>query len=226
MSYRFLPSLKLIGIILCVLSPFDAFSATIDCVVKDDKGKPVPKAVIYATPLSMNVHKMVQAKSAAVIDQIDKEFIDHVTAVQVGSTVSFPNNDKIRHHVYSFSSAKTFEIPLYPPGITPEKPIVFDKPGVVVLGCNIHDWMKAYVYVLETPYFNTTTESGVAVINDLPPGEYDIAVWHPRQKGSSETLKQRIALKEGGSQSLNYAIKLRRDLRPMRAPKLFGGKYR
>ncbi len=225
MSCRRLIFAKLAFIILSVIFSLNAFSATVNCVVQDDKGKPVAGAAISATPLSWNVREMEQAKST-VIDQIDKEFVDHVTVVQVGTTVSFPNNDKIRHHVYSFSSAKTFEIPLYPPGITPGKPIVFDKPGVVVLGCNIHDWMKAYVYVLGTPFFNITDENGVAFINDLPPGEYDIQVWHPRQKGPSEALIQKLAIKEGNNQNLEFAIKLRRDLRPMRAPKSSGGSYR
>ncbi|MCP5002516.1 MAG: methylamine utilization protein [Planctomycetes bacterium] len=225
MSHRRLTFTKLAFIILSVIFPLNAFSATVNCVVQDNKGKPVAKAVISATPLSWNVREIEKTKSV-IIDQIDKEFIDHVTVVQVGTTISFPNNDKIRHHVYSFSSAKTFEIPLYPPGITPEKPIVFDKPGVVVLGCNIHDWMKAYVYVLETPFFNATNESGGAVINDLPSGEYDIQVWHPRQRGPSGNLIQRVTINEGSSQDLEFAINLRRDLRPMRAPRLSGGSYR
>lgn len=80
--------------------------------------------------------------------------------VYVGTRVTFPNRDNIRHHVYSFSSAKKFELPLYIG--TPAAPVVFDKPGVVALGCNIHDWMLAYIYVLTTPHFAKTAADGKA----------------------------------------------------------------
>ena len=90
----------------------------------------------------------------AVVDQVDKEFTPKVNAILVGTSVIFPNHDNVRHQVYSFSPAKRFELPLYA-GV-PAQPVVFDTPGVVVLGCNIHDWMVGYVYVSESPYFAKT----------------------------------------------------------------------
>ena len=102
-----------------------------------------------------------------VVDQVDKQFVPKVQAVLVGTPVTFPNNDNVRHQVYSFSPAKRFELPLYA-GV-PAQPIVFDKPGVVVLGCNIHDWMVGYIYVSESPYFAKTGKDGKAVLADLPP---------------------------------------------------------
>src|SRR5207302_1290602 len=99
----------------------------------------------------------------------------YVTAVQVGTAVMFPNKDNIRHHVYSFSPAKKFELPLYA-GI-PAEPVVFDKEGIVTLGCNIHDWMVAYVAVLPTPYFQVTGREGRALFSDLRAGQYTVEVW-------------------------------------------------
>ena len=106
------------------------------------------------------------ARVQTIIDQRDKQFIPYVTALQVGTSVWFANTDKIRHHVYSFSPAKKFELPLYA-GV-PAEPVVFDRPGFVTLGCNIHDWMIAYVAVLTTPYFAVTHAEGRARLNKSP----------------------------------------------------------
>jgi hypothetical protein len=112
----------------------------------------------------------------AAIEQKDRQFIPLVTVVQAGTAVAFPNRDPIRHHVYSFSPPKPFEIKLYVG--TPVDPVVFDKPGEVVLGCNIHDHMLAYVYVVETPWFGKTGADGRVSIEGVPGGEYDVRAWH------------------------------------------------
>ena len=177
-------------------SAFNVYAEELTGVVKDNKGNPVEDAVIYAMPLS---GAELSPPQSAIIDQIDKEFYPYVSAVQVGTQASFPNNDKIRHHVYSFSPAKTFELPLYPPGKGVEQSVVFDQPGVVVLGCNIHDWMKAYVLVVETPFFAKTDQNGSASITDLGPGEYEVKVWHPRIQKSSEAQKQAVTIAQGSS---------------------------
>jgi hypothetical protein len=108
--------------------------------------------------------------------------VPYVTVIQTGTTVTFPNRDPILHHVYSFSPAKPFEIKLYT-GKSPVE-VVFDKPGVVTLGCNIHDWMIGYIAVVPTPWFAKTDAAGTAIIRDLPPGAYDIQAWHPHQRGT------------------------------------------
>ena len=215
---------QLVVLIVCGGLSFNVYSATLTGVVKDHKGESIADAVVFVLPLS-GVDQINTSK-AGIIDQVDKEFMPYVTPVQVGTTISFPNNDKIRHHVYSFSPAKIFELPLYPPGKGPENPIIFDKPGVVVLGCNIHDWMKAYVYVLETPFFAKTDENGTGTISDLPPGEYEVQVWHPRIKNSSEGEKQLITIAEGNTKKTEFTITLKREWRPLRAPKSGGGIYR
>ena len=204
---------------------YNAFPEVLNCLVRDNKGEPVVNAVVYTIQPFSNFNESGKSKTI-IIDQVDKEFIPHVTPVQTGTLISFPNSDKIRHHVYSFSSVKTFEIPLYPPGTMPVSPIVFEKPGIIALGCNIHDWMKAYIFVVETPFFAKTDASGRAEITDIPQGEYDIQVWHPGMKKLSDVEKQHITITEDGSDEVEFAIKLKQLWRPMRAPKLFGGEYR
>ena len=142
---------------------------------------------------------------------------------QVGTSVMFPNSDNIRHHVYSFSPAKKFELPLYS-GV-PAEPVVFDKVGFVTLGCNIHDWMIAYVAVLPTPYFQVTRQDGRAVLKDLPAGQYTVQVWHPALKGQPEALAQRVDV-GGGAKSLQFTLPLKHDVRAKRAPGLTTGGYR
>jgi len=104
-------------------------------------------------------------------------FVPHVLPVQTGTAVRFPNSDDIRHQVYSFSSAKQFQIPLYKG--TPANPVVFDRAGVVTLGCSIHDRMTAYVVVVDTPYFATTDKKGRGALASLGAGKYSLRVWYP-----------------------------------------------
>lgn len=217
---------------ICLVSLFffafavNSYSASVEGVVRNEDGEPVADAVVYAISLSGNGPD-IQLPLTSVIDQVDKEFIPYVNPVLVNTEVHFPNNDKIRHHVYSFSEAKTFELPLYPPGQGPEEPVVFDTPGVVVLGCNIHDWMKAYVFVLETPFYAKTGDDGLARIPDLPAGPYEIQVWHPRLKQSAASDVQQVTLADEGSPvRVEFAITLKQEWRAMRAPKLSGGIYR
>jgi plastocyanin len=193
---------------------------SLEIIVKDDKGRPASDAVVYAAAAGA---ASAASKKHAVVDQRDKQFIPYMTAVQVGTTVSFPNSDNIRHHVYSFSPAKKFELPLYS-GV-PAEPVVFDKVGFVTLGCNIHDWMIAYIAVLPTPYFQVTRQDGRAVLRDLPAGQYAVQVWHPALKGQPEALAQRVDL-GGGTKSLLFTLPLKHDVRAKRAPGLTTGGYR
>jgi len=199
-----------------------ALGGTLGAVVRNAEGEPVKGAVVYALPLDAQ-GAPVPIEQPAVIDQVDKEFVPNLTVVQVGTRVQFPNRDQIRHHVYSFSEAKSFEIPLYE-GI-PAEPIVFDKPGPVVLGCNIHDWMRAYVFVVETPYFTLTGEDGRASL-ELPAGSYAVRVWHPELEGDPARLGQRASIEEEGDAEVRFAIEQARVWRPRRAPSPGAGSYR
>jgi|SRR5579883_1673104 len=112
----------------------------------------------------------------AVIDQVHKQFVPKVSIVRTGTAVTLPNSDQIRHQVYSFSPAKTFNLKLY--ARAPPIDVVFDKPGLVVLGCDIHDTMVAFVGVVDTPYFGKVPASGELSL-EVPPGHYRLRLWHP-----------------------------------------------
>jgi hypothetical protein len=130
--------------------------------------------------------------------------------------VIFPNHDNVRHHVYSFSPAKRFELPLYA-GV-PAQPVVFDTPGVVVLGCNIHDWMVGYIYVSESPYFAKTRADGKAVIADLPPRNYVVRVWHPQLEGGEAATKRSVDVTGKRRVDVEWTLKLKPELRVRRSP--------
>ena len=174
--------------------------------MRSPSGEPVRDAVVYALPEG-RAPQSAQSPERVEIDQVDKEFVPHVTAVRAGTRVNFPNRDQIRHHVYSFSSANTFEIPLY--AGMPEKLIDFDRPGEVVLGCNIHDWMKAYVFVVDTPYFAVTDSSGEAAIA-LPAGDYRVEVWHPQSGRRARADRAASRLKAGEKPRLDFTIEQKR----------------
>ncbi len=148
------------------------------------RGAPLENAIVSLH--SSSAAALVQPV-AGEIDQIDFRFQPQALVVPVGSSVDFPNRDQILHHVYSFSSAKAFELPLY--SGRPSSPVVFDTPGVVVLGCNIHDTMIGYVIVLDTPYHTRTDASGNARL-EVPPGRYVLQVWHADQRHPADALRR------------------------------------
>jgi plastocyanin len=190
--------------------------------VKDRQGKPVADAVVLATPSDPRSAQRARPPIDAV-DQVDKQFVPYVKPVFVGSKVEFPNSDKIRHQVYSFSPAKKFELPLY--GGTDAPPVVFDKPGVVVLGCNIHDWMVGYIYVSATPFFAKTAAQGNATISYLPPGEYTLRVWHPSMEQNEEATAQRIVLTADAAARVEWSLSLRPTFRVPRVSPGAGSGY-
>jgi plastocyanin len=184
-----------------------AAGASITGTFTDAAKTPVNDVVIYATPVIGTGPKPVRGAN---VEQLNKEFVPHVTPVQTGTLVSFPNRDDIRHHVYSFSPAKTFELKLYA-GTSVAPQVFFDKPGAVVLGCNIHDHMLAYVYVVDTPHFAKSAAGG-ARMDNLQAGEYEVRVWHPRLRGA--IAPQRVKLAADGAVALAFPL----DLQPRAQP--------
>jgi len=123
----------------------------------------------------------------------------------VGTSVRFPNHDQIHHHVYSFSPTKTFELPLYKGDDAP--PVVFDKVGVVKIGCNIHDWMSGIILVLPTPYFTVTGADGRFVLEDLPNGSYVLVAWHALSRVRPEETAQTVQV-PGPASNINFSLSL------------------
>lgn len=132
----------------------------------------------------------------AVMDQRDRQFAPYVLAVSTNTLVRFPNSDDIRHHVYSFSPAKRFELRLYH-GSTAE-PVLFDQAGKVSLGCNIHDAMLGYIYVVDSQWYEVSGSDGRAELTEIPAGDYDLQIQHPRL---AEPLIQRISLAADDTQN-------------------------
>lgn len=160
------------------------------------------------------------------IDQVNKEFVPTVTTIVAGGSASFPNSDDILHHVYSFSPAKTFDTPLYGSDANSEYREMFDTPGVVEIGCNIHDWMLAYIYVGESDLMAISDEAGVAQLANIPPGEYRLKVWHSRLDAPQNSAVQDIVIGAGSTEELELTLELARDRRVRRAPSANRKRYR
>lgn len=212
--------IALSALYLCCAVRAGALNAT---VTKAD-GTPIADTVVIAEPVDAPVPPPPRVPETEIVDQIDKQFVPYVKVIRAGSFVSFPNKDNIRHQVYSFSRAKRFELPLY--AGTPAAPVKFDTPGIVTLGCNIHDWMIGYIYVTDTPWYAKTGDDGKATIRDLPAGNYDVRIWHPRMGESESDTKRTITINAAGTLPETWTISLKPDIRPRRAPLGRVGSYR
>jgi plastocyanin len=190
-----------------------AQAADFRAVVRNEGGQPLAEAVVIAAPETARPPLKPRLEE---VEQISQEFVPRVKAILVGSSVSFPNRDEVRHHVYSFSPTRRFDLPLYTG--TPPQPVLFDKPGVVTIGCNIHDWMVGYIYVSESPYYATTGADGTALLAALPAGRYTVRVWHPQLGAREEATQRRIELGAAGETSQEWRIELKPEVRVRRAP--------
>jgi plastocyanin len=193
-----------------------AVAASLSVQVEEAGGRPVPGTVVM---LYGAVRPAPPSSSPAVMDQVDLAFVPDVLVVPVGTPVTFPNSDRVSHQVYSFSDAKTFQLPLYRG--RPYPPVVFDRPGLVTLGCNIHDQMLGYVLVTDAPRFGRTGADGTFGDANLPPGDYRIVVWHPRLRAGAEPVEKRVSLAPEASEQVRVTVEL--DLRPAARPKVARG---
>jgi plastocyanin len=222
-SGRPLPSLHRLVFsfaLLACLASRGADTGSVRVEIKDPGNKPVADAVAWLTPLDQKPVVSPPAEPV-VVAQNNEEFHPFVTAIVVGTRVSFPNHDKVAHHVYSQSKAKSFEIPRYRG--EPKDTFVFDQPGVVPLGCNIHDWMLAYVVVLATPHFAKSGAEGLVSLAALPAGRYRLDVWHPRVK---EMVTREVTLTGSDTATQVISVMLRPDKRIPRAPESGAGAYK
>ena len=178
--------------------PSDA--ATLSGRVTTPDGKPIADAVVFVQDSGPAA---ATAAHSATLDQVDKTFVPGLLPIVVGTKVSFPNHDQIQHHVYSFSRTKTFELPLYKGESA--APVLFDKVGVVKVGCNIHDWMSAIILVLPTPWFARTGADGSFTIENVPEGKHSVVAWHELSKLKLEDTAQSVL---GDSLALRYTLPL------------------
>ena len=202
MRYVFHAALLLCGTVVQA-APFDMQFVDVD-------GRPVAGTVVALR--STDPARAASTPVAAMMDQLDLQFVPHVLVVPRGSSVSFRNSDKVGHQVYSFSPAKRFELPLYRG--EPREPQVFGVSGVVTLGCNIHDQMRAYVYVIDGQHHGRTDAQGRWSETDVVPGEYVLSIWHPRSRTSGPVLEQKILVGTGTARHVLRAatgLKLRSE---------------
>jgi plastocyanin len=200
--------------VLCLAGAGAAGGAQVELRLLQRDGRPLRDAVLYALPLEP---RRLPHAAAAVMDQRDRRFVPAILPVQAGAEVTFPNTDSISHHVYSFSPAKRFEIYLAKGETHP--PVGFERPGVVALGCNLHDWMLAYILVVDTPWFAQTDAQGRASLSGLPAGGYRLVVWHPRipidrEPGLTRELRLAAASAESWQLRLRTALLPARDQEP------------
>ncbi len=188
---------------LTLFTSAQASAASVTVMVSDSAGKPLPDTVVVVDP-EAGVAVPKQSKPGR-IEQRGLTFQPLVSVIQTGSELSFPNYDKVKHHIYSFSPAKKFDQKLYS-GVA-AAPQIFDKAGTVVLGCNIHDRMVAYVKVVDSPYFAKTDAAGMARI-DLPAaGKYTVTAWHYNMSGA--TASQAASVPASAAATLNFKLALK-----------------
>ena len=173
-----------------LLAASAARAGTVQVQVHDSAGKPLADAVVFLE--SREARLAARPARGVTIAQVNKQFHPIVSVVPLGTAVEFPNRDTVRHHVYSFSQIKPFELKLY--AGTPANPVVFDRAGIAVLGCNIHDQMSAWVVVVETPYYAKTAANGQALIDGVPPGTYRLRTWHAALPVGAAAADQPIAV--------------------------------
>lgn len=172
-----------------------SWAGNLNVTVLDAQGTPLPDAVVSV--YVKGVPPDAPAGAHADLAQKHRTFVPSVLAIQTGTAVHFPNFDTVRHHVYSFSRIKPFEIKLY--SGTPAAPVVFDKPGTAVLGCNIHDRMAAFVHVVSTPYFGKTNAAGLVSLN-VPPGQHTLQVWQAVLTDEQNPLREPVTVRPGTNQ--------------------------
>jgi plastocyanin len=173
--------------------------------VTDQAGKPLEDAAAHLEPLGGRAPGL--RPQSVDIEQKDRRFTRTMTVIQTGQAINFPNNDTVRHHVYSLSQAKLFELKLY--SGMPAAPVVFDKPGNVVIGCNIHDKMAAYIRVVDSPWHGKSDAGGRLRIDGMPDGQYKLKVWHYAQPNPDTVLEQVVTVKGDGAEAT-----ARVDVRP------------
>lgn len=195
------PALLLL-LFACPPAPAGDFTVT----ARQRDSRPLAGAVI--TLESETPNAIPAAPIAALMDQVDLAFVPDVLVIPVHSTVQFPNSDAVSHQVYSFSGTKSFQLPLYRG--KPYPPVVFDQPGVVTLGCNIHDNMVAYILVTRAAHFGRTNSQGHWTAGDVPAGRYVLRLWHPLLNEGREVSSTVSVDSAAGATE----IRLSRNLRP------------
>jgi hypothetical protein len=184
----------------------NAMAGNLTVAVKGTDGKPVPDAVVTVYPGGQPTKGPIKFAWPYRVAQQNIQFTPFVLIVPAGAEVSFPNLDKVRHHVYSFSAGNKFELKLY--GHEENRTVKLPAVGVAAIGCNIHDQMVGFIKVVDTAYAAKTDANGVATIRDIPNGAVVGRVWHPYLRGMKNE-KTLASTSVGGDTKEAVSIELR-----------------
>lgn len=194
-------------LLIALFATHSAFAAEVLVNVVDADGQPVANAAVYVKQrglLPTNYH----SPEPEIMDQRDTRFVPHILIVKKGALVRFPNSDIVAHQVYSFSRPNNFVLPLYKG--TPSDPVAFNHEGLVTLGCNIHDGMLGYILVVDSSAYGLTDKRGIVslAVNDAA-SSYEINIWSPRFRDSSDSLVQTVSAIPSGGVTFNLLKSLR-----------------
>ena len=206
---------------LALLAAGGATAGELHVILVDQAGAPVPDAVITVLPRAdaapdpdpgPGTGAVPDAPQTKTIDQTALRFAPYVEVFRPGDAVVFNNSDRTNHHVYSFSPLRSFETVVAPGDRT--APMTLDAPGVVAVGCNIHDSMVTYLYVTDAPYAVRTGADGHVQFDDSPEGPWTVRIWQPRSRAPEQTVEHTVVPPKPGAPGVLHAtLALRPDPR-------------
>lgn len=195
-------------------------AGTVAAIAGDRDGAAMINVVITLKPIGVAAPVTVPATTT--VTQEAMTFKPYITIIRKGSSVVFANRDTVEHHIKSFSSSRPFEIAVHKPGDTPP-PIRFDSEGAIVAYCILHDWMRAYVYVADTPWYGTSDVSGITRLDNIPAGDYEVTAWHPDLGQFKPPLTAKLSVPANGLVQATFKFEFKpRAVR--QAPKMSGMK--
>ncbi len=195
----------------CAIVGSDARASTLKVTVVDHDKQPIADVAVFVKTVGVASSNLISDETKATVDQIDKRFVPSLLVIQTGTLVEFPNSDTVAHHVYSFSHPNEFKLPLYKGHAHP--PVTFLESGIVSLGCNVHDNMLGYIFVVDTPYFAKTDSNGVATIDVDDTTLSSVSVWSPRFRDSPASFEMPLNDDSSGDQQVEFQID-----KPLRPP--------
>jgi plastocyanin len=210
------PAFSACSTVLLMGTSICAGAADLSVMIVNHDGSGIGEVVVTAVPAAA-ASAPQSAPKRAIMDQRNLAFTPRVLVVATGTSVDFPNSDSVSHQVYSFSAAKRFQLPLYKGEIHP--PVLFDRAGLVVLGCNIHDAMVGYIYVTGAPYFGATAAGGGLQFKGLPAGDYRITIWSPFITDAPASLERTVHVDGNESATLRMQLSLPLRARPEPQPR-------
>ena len=202
-------SLKIWGALSVTLSLATAgigHAGTFVAVAGDRDGQAMPSVVIALKPVG--VAPLVTLPVTITVTQENLSFKPYISVIRKGSSVVFANRDTVEHHIKSFSSSRPFEIAVHKPGDTPP-PIRFDSEGAIVAYCILHDWMRAYVYVADTPWYGVSDTSGLTRIDNIPAGDYEVTAWHPDLGQFKPPLTAKVTIAATGTAQSTFKFEFK-----------------